>query len=630
MSDALRSLLAEFVVSVDKAGELAKGNEAVDALKARLAELVADFAKVKAPAQQAAKAVGDVFARAAQSAQRNLQSISAAQLGGRADNNGWGAAGAMFGGAKTVGPDRSVLDAHVGAMQGPTRETLEAGRAAAAAYAQTLKGRLAGAIAEVRAGFMGGGAGGGGGLIGSLATVRNGLIALGAGAAVHAVKRLVDGIGDISEGASRLGVSTDEFQRLSVYARQNATDVGTLGTAFRTLATNAVDPSKESAEAFRQLGVSVKDGAGQFKTSQQLFFETGEALAGVGNETVRTQLAQKLLGRSAIALKPMFAQGTEAFRKQREEMLKLRVLSPEIIAAADDLSDSWVVLSAQLLGSVAPALKNVLFPALKTLTEFLAKGIEWLGKWLEKTDTAATAITALAFATQAKLIPALVGVVRNGIEASGSMLKFAGSVGKVALNFARLALGLLVLQDFITFFRGGDSEVGRFLDSVFGEGTAEGTQKAVNDLAEAFKDLWNWMTGNGQGEKVKALFGELDLFFRTVRSDLLSVIGIGQGGIHGAGVDQGQPGFFEKLGSDAFKDIPGTVAYEEAHRSMPAPGPGQYGPPPPPGAAPSVTVGDNVVNITMGPGASATDVARKVAPVLQDNRDALIAAYPGI
>jgi hypothetical protein len=55
-----------------------------------------------------------------------------------------------------------------------------------------------------------------------------------------------------------------------------------------------------------------------------------------------------------------------------------------------------------------------------------------------------------------------------------------------------------------------------------------------------------------------------------------------------------------------------------------------FGPPAPPGAAPSITVGDNVVSITMGPGASASDVARKVQPVLQESRDALIAAYPGM
>src|SRR4051812_30020617 len=61
MSEALRSLLAEFVVQVDKAGELARGNEAVTALKARLVELQTEFAKVKAPAARAGKSVQQAF-----------------------------------------------------------------------------------------------------------------------------------------------------------------------------------------------------------------------------------------------------------------------------------------------------------------------------------------------------------------------------------------------------------------------------------------------------------------------------------------------------------------------------------------------------------------------------------------
>ena len=55
MSDALRQLLASFVVEVDKAGELAKGNAAIDALKERLVDL-------QEAAKPAAKAVNDAFA----------------------------------------------------------------------------------------------------------------------------------------------------------------------------------------------------------------------------------------------------------------------------------------------------------------------------------------------------------------------------------------------------------------------------------------------------------------------------------------------------------------------------------------------------------------------------------------
>jgi hypothetical protein len=488
VSDALRELIASFVVEVDKAGELAKGNAAVDLLKERLTELQDSFKKIKAPAEQASKAIEDVFARAAQTAKKNLQAIASINAfgSGKAETTGWGDA---FAGAAAraqaampqYGPTRETLqahqrsefvaDAHPGQQFGPTRETMVAGRAAAEAYAQTLRGKLESAVAAVRAGFNGGG-GKGPGLIASLATVRNGFLALGAGFAVRGVKHLVDSIGDISEGAARLGVTTDEFQRMSTYARQNATDVGTLGTAFRTLATSAVDPTTETTAAFAELGVETTNTAGQFKSSQQLFFEVGEALAGVSNETVRTQLAQKLLGRSAMELKPMFAQGTEAFRKQREEMLKLKVLSPELIKSADDMSDSWVVLSAQLMATAGPVLQDTVFPALKSLTEGLSGGVEWLGKMIAKTDLTGVAIAALAtgagWLTFVVIPPLIAGL--GGVSAALGVI--AAEVVAITWPILAAVAAFAALYDIVRAIRGKSSYTG---DAVAALGKASGT-----------------------------------------------------------------------------------------------------------------------------------------------------------
>lgn len=635
MSDVLRELLASFVVEVDKAGELAKGNAAVDALKERLTELQDAFKKVKAPAEQTGKAIEDVFARAAQTAKKNIDAIAALSAfgGGRANATGFGdafgaAADRAAGALPQYGPTRETLydhqraefvadaNAHKLPQFGPTRETFEQGRAAAEAYAKTLRGKLAAAVAAVREGFNGAGGGGKGpGLIASLATVRNGFLALGAGVAVHAVKGLVDGIGDISEGSARLGVTTDEFQRMSAYARQNATDVDTLGTAFRTLATSAVDPTKETTAAFAKLGVSTKDSNGEFKSSQELFFDVGESLAGVTNETVRTQLAQKLLGRSAIALKPMFAQGTEAFRRQREEMLKLKVLSPEVIDAADSLSDSWVVLGAQLLATAGPVLQDTLFPALKALTGFLVKGVEGLGKLLKTTDFVAAGITALAYVLQAKLIPGLVSVVAKGVAASGSMLKFAASGAKAAISFARLALGLLVLDDFITFLRGGDSETGRLIEAIFGKDGVEVTLKAINDLKAGLVDLWNWVTGKGNGEGIKRLWQEFGNGITVMINDLLHSVGIGKGGTDGP---------FKLM-----EEISRSSGTGQSYINTP----GAYGPPTADGstrgnAGTAVTIGDTNVTIT---GYSASDskrIADDLDTTLERNRDGLAAQWP--
>jgi hypothetical protein len=486
----LRELLASFRVEVDAAGELERGNEAVDLLKGKLVQLEAELKRLKAPVAAAGHAIERAFAapvaRAAAAVERvrGLLGPGASAAGGglvRAGGpvspggglagllgSGSGAGGSGGGLARTGGAGSFMPSPDLFAA---ARAQLGLGEHAAGRFADTLRGKLKGAVDAVRAGFAGGG-GKGPGLIASLATVRNGFLALGAGFAVRGVKHLVDSIGDISEGAARLGVTTDEFQRMSTYARQNATDVGTLGTAFRTLATSAVDPTTETTAAFAELGVETTNTAGQFKSSQQLFFEVGEALAGVSNETVRTQLAQKLLGRSAMELKPMFAQGTEAFRKQREEMLKLKVLSPELIKSADDMSDSWVVLSAQLMATAGPVLQDTVFPALKSLTEGLSGGVEWLGKMIAKTDLTGVAIAALAtgagWLTFVVIPPLIAGL--GGVSAALGVI--AAEVVAITWPILAAVAAFAALYDIVRAIRGKSSYTG---DAVAALGKASGT-----------------------------------------------------------------------------------------------------------------------------------------------------------
>jgi hypothetical protein len=609
--DALRALLASFVIEVDKAGDLAKGNAAIDAMKKRLEDL-------QAAARPAAKAVSDVFARAAQTANRNLQAIGASQLGGRADNGGFGALAGLVNGKAQLGPERQQL--------GPSRETLNQAKQgayqaeqAAAAYAQTLRGKLASAVQAVRAGFNGGSGGGSGpGLIASLATVRNGVLALGAGAAARGIAHLVDGIGDIRESAQKLGVTTDQFQRLRVLAEQNGSSVQSLGTAFRTLANSAVQPTKESTAAFAKLGVSVKDAKGNFKSTNDLFFEVAGALAGVTNETQRSALAQDLLGRSAQELKPLFAGGTEEIEKQRKALASMNVLSEETINQADDLSDSWKSIGPSFLAAAEPLLK-ILLPALVTLTDWIVKGITIAGDWLKKTDLTSVALVALGAAVATKVIPGLRLMVGLGGGVVKTLSSMAGAGWKAAAPFLRLALGLLILEDIITFLRGGDSETGRLIEKIFGKNGVEVTLKAINDLKAAMVDLWEWVTGKGTGEGVARLWQEFGNGITVMINDLLHKVGIGKGGTDGPfklmeNINRGQ-------GNGSGNGSAG----------MPAPWVAS-GPPTADGQRPSspVQIGDRNISITMSQSASAGDVGRAVGGALDEDLNSLIAVYGGI
>lgn len=647
---ALRQLLAQFVIEVDKAGALAKGNAAVDALKKRIEELQAS---AKPAARAVNDALGSIGEKAGQLAARNLQALGAKGLigAGRSDSNPFAAAGAAarsrlenvlglsgrsngdaFAGLS--GLSRGIASGAMGAHFGPTRATMEDGRramaqaeAAAARYASTLRGRLAGAVQAVRAGFAGGGGGGGGGpgLIDTLATARNGLIALAGSAVVAGVKRVVDHIGDIADNAARLGVSTEEVQRLGALAETSGTSVQALGTAFRTLATNAVGGTKESAEAFAELGVATQNADGSFRSRQELFFATAKALADVGDETKRAQLAQKLFGRSALELAPLLNEGSDAIERQRKELASLPVLSDSTVKATEALGDQWALTGKRVLAASEPLLK-LLVPALATLTDVVTKVVGGLGKLLSQTDFVSVAVTALGAALYWKVIPGFQLMMALCGGTSKAMLGLAGSAGKAVLSFARLALPLLLIEDFITFLRGGDSETGRLLDALFGKGTAEGTVQTIHDLAEAFQDLWRWITGDGAGEKAKKLFQEIDDGLTVMTGDLLAKLGIGQGGLAALHEKHAQRATIEGW-ADSLMGRPSTT-----EMAVPAlPPVGTYGPPTADGSARgnAPMFGDTHVTVNMGPSATPGEVGRAVVGAETEERNRLAAAYGG-
>ncbi len=582
---ALRELLATFTVSVDPEGNLEKGNRQVDALADKMRGLA-----------QATRLLG------------------AGAGGGGAVRGLLGAGGGASGGPlATLGAGGSGPVQLRAGTAGLANLTQLWGQAfpAAAGRAQGAGSRLKGMLDGWRESLNAPGSG----VISSLFTLQN---TLRAGAAIYGfgqIKGLVDQIGGIGEEASRLGVTNAEFQRLDVLAKQNATSVGALGTAFRTLATNAVDPSKEAAEAFSKLDVQVKDGNGALKSRQDLFFETAGALADIEDTTTRAALAQRIYGRGALELAPLLANGRAGLEAQRAELEKLPVLSDRIIASADKFSDSWETMKAQLLAVAGPVLEGLVIPALQLLVDvvdILSPGIAALTKNL---NFGRIAFVALLFPAS-RMLGTLSALVKLGGGWTNVLGSMGGGVKRLVVQFAPLIAAFLVLEDVLGFFTGKESLIGRGLEKAF-----PGIKKTVDELRVAFEDLWNWITGNGQGEKAKALYREVVEGIELLVHDMLVNIGVrsGKTGISGlndykdgktglgtagkllGGVDQSDP-FLKQLG-DSFKT---------------------------PGGASPVAVDNSTktVTVNMLPSSSPDQVANKVGAILTKDRNAVAAGVP--
>ena len=127
--------------------------------------------------------------------------------------------------------------------------------------------------------------------------------------------------------------------------------------------------TKESADAFAQLGINITDSSGNLRDSEDVFWETIDALGGMANETERDAIAMTLMGKSARDLNPLISAGSAGMAGFAAEAHNVGyVLSEEALATLGDLDDAM-----QRLDKSTDATKNKIAvefaPALTGLME---------------------------------------------------------------------------------------------------------------------------------------------------------------------------------------------------------------------------------------------------------------------
>ena len=116
-----------------------------------------------------------------------------------------------------------------------------------------------------------------------------------------------DTVGDL---ASKYGVSNQAISEMQYIADQSSTSIEGLTSSMSMLYMRA----KQDGDAFKQLGVSVKDSNGNFKTMDELFWETVGALNDIENEGEKSAYMLDLFGRSAMNVGEVLRKNTDEIR----------------------------------------------------------------------------------------------------------------------------------------------------------------------------------------------------------------------------------------------------------------------------------------------------------------------------
>ena len=170
-----------------------------------------------------------------------------------------------------------------------------------------------------------------------------------------------DAIGDL---AVRAGVTTEAMSALAYAARIEGIADNEIAKALRALGNEA----QTGGEKIKLLGISMLDASGDAKTSDALFAEVADRIAGIEDPALKAATAAELFGEKiGPQLLPLLNAGSAGLRQATAEAKAFGlVVSEEAAAKAGEFNDNLSKLSqatqglaADLAGPLISALANV-------------------------------------------------------------------------------------------------------------------------------------------------------------------------------------------------------------------------------------------------------------------------------
>lgn len=118
------------------------------------------------------------------------------------------------------------------------------------------------------------------------------------------------------------GISTEELQKFNYASSLIDVSAETLQSSLQRLVRSMNSAKNETGatyEAFRALGIEIKDADGNLRTNTDVFYEIVDALGEIDNVTQRDAYAMQLFGRSAQELNPLIIAGSQALKQYGDE-----------------------------------------------------------------------------------------------------------------------------------------------------------------------------------------------------------------------------------------------------------------------------------------------------------------------
>lgn len=275
--------------------------------------------------------------------------------------------------------------------------------------------------------------------------------------------------------SDRLRTTTHDLQLMGAVGRSVGLDLNATAGVMATLRGKVDEAARgigDGGYTFRRLGVQVRDSNRQVRPLAQIFGDVATGLSRVNRQSRQLILTDRLLGTEGRRFVSLFAEGRDAlsdFATLMEE--SGGGISQESIDAGLRLSRAWNIAGLSM-DSMRSRVALFLLPQLEKLVRLGTRVLNFLNKTTIETNGLKIAFVAL------------------GTYGARSAIMWAAANAPLVMQFgliaAAVAVVVLVVDDLINLFTGGQSVIGGFIDELFGVGTAA---EVVNDLKGRFDEF---------------------------------------------------------------------------------------------------------------------------------------------
>lgn len=286
------------------------------------------------------------------------------------------------------------------------------------------------------------------------------------------------------------GVSAEAIQELGFVAMTSGSSAQALQSSLAGLSKTMGDASRglgSGKQVFEDLGISVTDTNGQVKKADVMLDELRNRFnqLDLSMDQRRSIAASLGLDQSMVQL---LSKTNEEMDTLRERAQKLGVVTQEQIDAVADYNTSLDVLKFGMQGiqnmvavGFAPAMGELVdkfVGLLEANHELIVSGLTWLGE----------VITGTVGMLQ-RMWPVLAGIAAGFVIAKIAAIGFGGVMGvilsPIVLITAAIVAAILIVDDLIVAFQGGESVIADFFEAFFGIDI----RPALRAIVDAVKDM---------------------------------------------------------------------------------------------------------------------------------------------